>query len=171
MDVNGSKIISLANFPNGPPLPGENVLCHLVRERAGEVLCAIPGIRPDEKLQPVSPDRLEIIHPDCGCIMRRNRQDRPVVPIHIMRLLSMSRAAQRAAQIPSLPGTSCFVCDQLDAGDVMLCPLCQLWFHETCTEKLLPVIEAEGQAAVHVPLPRCFAGAKVCQLCVLAMGD
>ena len=164
-----SKLISLANFPHGRPRAGQNVVGHLVRERDGEILCALPGIRPEERVQSFLAEDLEIIHPDAGCIMRRNKQDRPRVPIHILRLLNMCTTSQRAAQLPSTPDACCFVCERLDMGDVMQCPMCLLSFHESCVEKLLPDFVEEDTVDVH--LPRCFEPGKCCQLCAHKLAD
>ena len=97
---------------------------HLVRERNGEVLCALPGIRDDERVQ-TFPDSMEIIHPDAGVRMSRLRTSRPVVPHHILRLKSMCMEAAQDGHGLSAKhalGEVCVVCASSLAG--ARCPVC-----------------------------------------------
>ena len=66
-----------------------------MRMQQGAIVCAMPGIHLDEQWQQFS-EGMEIIHRDCGIMMRRNKKGgRPVLPAHIMRLKRMCDVAEQ----------------------------------------------------------------------------
>ena len=105
----GSSDTILVNWINASTRVG-----HKVRERNSEILCALPGIRPEERTR-CFPETMEVILADARCIMRRQRSDRPRVPDDVMHLMTMCKVAEQYRQGLSGEMRPCFVCG--DAAD------------------------------------------------------
>ena len=158
---------------------------NLVRMRDGEVISAMPGIRPEEATR--SHEHAELVHPDVGCAMRRvsKAHGRPSVPLHIQRLLQMCALAEESGANGDTGASllPCFICggDGASAGDdgketaTAQCCICLLGAHQPCIDFILrsdvdklckelpPLLPLDFSEVCS--LPSCFGACFVCGLC------
>ena len=142
---------------------------HIVRERHGRIVCAMTGIRSEERIRPLGD--CEVLHPDAGCHMRRltARDGRPEVPANIMRLKDMCEVADLYSHAGSRHDdvSPCFVCTR--AGNTMKCCLCLQVYHPSCLLDLLQTqhdLDVVQLGLTLEDLPECFADTYLCNLCV-----
>jgi hypothetical protein len=129
---------------------------HVVRERQGAIICAMPGIHSDEQWQHFS-EGMEIIHRDCGVYMRRNKKDdRPMLPASIMRLRTMCDVAEQHKWTECLGAEvqPCCICGMASGDDLTRCPVCLLVGHRSCCARVLEKALKDGRMFFTMTTPK-----------------